>query len=164
MNQFKCTKSISIRLILFFPLQTFPFLELHFANLSLHHTISHTLSVAWINPYKISVLFELRFWISLPSVFLHFSSHLVRISGITQPVIVVVWYCPSPPLQKTLADPLVLEISCNAILCVFSKHHLQLWEGGCLGGVYAHPLGDWCDASGACAAWLTSTCMHVLLG
>lgn len=79
-------------------------------------------------------------------------------------MIVVVWCCPSPPLQKTLADPLVLEISRNDVLCVFSKHHLQLWECGCLGGVYAHPLGDLCDESGACAALLTSTCMHVLLG
>lgn len=79
-------------------------------------------------------------------------------------MIVVVWCSPSPPLQKTLADPAVLEISRNDVRCVFSKHHLQLWECGRLEGACAYPLGDLWDASEACAALLTRKCMHVLLG
>lgn len=102
-----------------------------------------------------SVMFELGCWPTVscvPQLFLHFSFHLVCFSGITQSMIVVVWCCPSPFLQKTLADPLELEISRKDVRCVFSKHHLQLWERGRLWGVCAHPPGDWCHAPGACAA------------
>lgn len=75
--------------------------------------------MARINPYNNSVLFKLSFWISLPSVCLHFSSHLIHFSRITQSMIVVVWCRPSPPLRKNLGWPSGAgNISQRHTLCV----------------------------------------------
>lgn len=86
-----------------------------FNSIPLLHDLQRV-SMPWI---KISRLFELIFWIFLPSVFLHFGSHLFCFSGITQSMIVVVWCCPSPPLPKNLGWPCGTgNISQRRTLCV----------------------------------------------